>query len=154
MSQVHKSKTEANALQKAHEERRKAKEARRAEQAANVARKKKEKGGPNADGEEGDLDDENLDVDGLSDIGDDPEEALERLRAKKTVKANVEHDEDEDEFEYEDAMGDDEDDEEEDGAWDEDIGAGDVSPEEEEIEESSEDEQRQPPPKKSAKSRR
>ncbi|EIW66588.1 hypothetical protein TREMEDRAFT_74754 [Tremella mesenterica DSM 1558] len=123
---VHKSKTESKALQKAHQERRKIKEARRAEQAANVARKKALQGGEGEDQE--DDGDDDVDVEGLSDV--DPEEALEKIR-------NEQHrmEEDEEEFDYEDGV--DLQVEQDDEDWDDEIGVGEVSSEEE----SSEDEE-------------
>lgn len=146
---VRKSKTETVEQKRDHEERRKIRDVRRAEQAANVARKKAEKDSkkkvkiqdPNgdadadADAEEDDEDDDlgDLDVEGLSDA--DPEEALERVRNRPQKKVE----DDDDEFAYEDAAGEagdsDEDDDVED--WDADQGMSDVSSDHEE---SSEDE--------------
>ncbi|RSH94601.1 hypothetical protein EHS25_004405 [Saitozyma podzolica] len=152
---VTKSKSEASALQKSHTERRKAKDARRAEQAANVARKKAEKAkakgksgeeGEDEDDEDEDEDDEDLDVDGLSE--DDPEEALERRRSPFKIA-----EEDDEEFAYEDAMEDgDEEEDDDDEAWDEDVGVGEVSSEEDE--ESSEDEAPPPTKRPAGKARR
>ncbi|WWD16572.1 hypothetical protein CI109_101000 [Kwoniella shandongensis] len=152
---VHKSKNEANKLQAAHEERRKAKDARRAEQAANVARKKKAAKGKGRAGDDDDedeeSDEEDPDVEGLSDI--DPEEELEAIR-KRQVR--IEGDDDDEDFAYEDGVGAD-DEEDDDDDWDADVRAGDVSSEEEEDEEadeSSEDEAVRPPPKKRAGARK
>ncbi|KAK4687610.1 ribosome biogenesis protein SSF1/2, partial [Tremellales sp. Uapishka_1] len=120
---VHKSKTDAAKQKKSHEEKRAAKDARRAEQAANVARKQKLKGeaveGEEEEGEDG----EDLDVEGLSDH--DPEEDLEEFRRQKAEEGDAEDSEDEDE-----------------GEWGEDVGAGDVSEEEEDESSESEVEQR------------
>ncbi|KAK1927478.1 Brix domain-containing protein [Papiliotrema laurentii] len=164
---VHKSKSEASALQKSHEERRKAKEARRAEQAANVARKKaekeKKKGKGGAAEDEEDEDDEELDVDGLSDYEDvDPEEALNRRRSKKA--AAEDGDDEDEEFEYEDAVGDGEfdgdeevDDDEisdDEGDWDGDVGMGDVSSEDGSGDSSEDEDVRPPPSKKKAGKRK
>ncbi|WWC87805.1 uncharacterized protein L201_002697 [Kwoniella dendrophila CBS 6074] len=165
---VHKSKSEALSMQESHEKRKAAKEARRAEQAANVARKKAEKDAKKTKGkaittttgegdeeEEEDDDDESddeIDVEGLSDI--DPEEELERLRERKlngkNQQNNQDNDDDESEFEYEDRIQDEDD-------WNEDIGAEDVSSDEEQEEtdqrqdssaSEDEDEAPKPPPKK------
>ncbi|WVW80066.1 hypothetical protein I302_102039 [Kwoniella bestiolae CBS 10118] len=161
---VHKSKSEALSMQQSHEQRRAQKEARRAEQAANVARKKAEKAkskgkapaaGEEGENEEGEESDDELDVEGLSDI--DPEEELQRLRESK-VRFNGD-DEDEEDFEYEDRVQA----EEEEDDWNEDVGAGDVSSEEEEEggqdssaseNESEDEERRKPPPKKKRSSGR
>ena len=147
----HKTKAEASRLSKTHAEQRKIRDARRAEQAANVARKKADKAKAKGQGEEvsEEEDNEDVDVEGLS--GDeDPEEALLRRQSRPR-----EAEEDDEEFEYEDRVrnGEDEEDEDvdEDEDWDEDVGAGDVSSEEEEIDESSEDEL--PPAKKPARIR-
>lgn len=131
------SKGQSAAQQRAHDERRRLRDARRAEQAANVARKKAEKA--KAKGEEEDEEEEasDVDVDGLSDV--DPEEALERHRA-----AMAEEDDDDEEFNYEDRGADADDDDE---GWDADAAAGDVSDEEEE----SSDEEDAPPPKRATK---
>ncbi|ORX33629.1 Brix domain-domain-containing protein [Kockovaella imperatae] len=155
----HKTKAEASHLAKVHAEQRKIREARRAEQAANVARKKAEKaktkgkGEPVSEEEEEEMDGHELDVEGLS--GDeDPEEALQRLQRRSRAA-----EEDDDEFEYEDRIagdrqdeGEDDDDEE----WDEDVGADDVSSEGEDLgDESSEEEDDVPhlPAKKSVRLR-
>ena len=115
-------------MQKSHEERRKAKEARRAEQAANVA-KKKAGNGADSDGGEEDPN-EDLDVEGLSD--EDPEEVLERILNRKPVHLQ----EDEAEFEFEDAglggVDTDEVNQEGENDWDEDVDAEEVSSEGEE----------------------
>ncbi|WVF67128.1 hypothetical protein IAT40_001873 [Kwoniella sp. CBS 6097] len=174
---VHKTKADASKLQQSHEERRAAKDARRAEQAANVARKKAEKEkskkgkgkATGEDGEEEEGDDESSeseedhDVEGLSDV--DPEEELERLRERKVrissnKKQNQNDDDDDDEdFSYEDRVRQADQDEDVDD-WDADVGAGDVSSDEEEVDEdrmgeaaeSSESEDEQdlspPPPRK------
>ncbi|WVQ94731.1 hypothetical protein IAU59_001811 [Kwoniella sp. CBS 9459] len=169
---VHKTKADASRLQQSHEERRAAKDARRAEQAANVARKKAEKdknkkGKGKATGEGGDEDgddessesEEDPDVEGLSDV--DPEEELERLRERKVRIANDQDgdddDEDDEDFSYEDRVR--QADEEEDvDDWDADVGAGDASSEEEDEDDEagrigqeadsseSEDEKDLPPP--------
>ncbi|OCF38802.1 ribosome biogenesis protein SSF1/2 [Kwoniella heveanensis CBS 569] len=144
---VHKTKADASRLQQSHEERRAAKDARRAEQAANVARKKAEKennkkGKGKATGDEGDDEslesEEDPDVEGLSDV--DPEEELERIRERKVristskngnADDEKEEDDDDDDFSYEDRVR--KADEEEDvDDWDADVGAGDASSEEEE----------------------
>ena len=124
---MHKSKAEASNLQKSHEQRRKIREVRRAEQAANVERKKSAAGDGSEKDEE---DDSEVDVDGLSDE-QDPEKGLEKIR-----RLHVPQEEgDDEEFAYEDAVprGDEEGDEEgeEDGGWDEDVAVGEVSSAEE-----------------------
>ncbi|KAI9632564.1 Brix domain-containing protein, partial [Dioszegia hungarica] len=153
-----KSKTQANDMKRKHDERRALKDARRAEQAANVARKKaeKEKASKKAGGGDDDDDDDeeeeegdDVDLSGLSDVDVDPDEVLQRRREIKAAKAaggdqgDEEEDED-DEFAYEDAGMEDEDDDDE-GDWDADVGAGEVSEEEEE---ESEDEAPPRPAKK------
>ncbi|CAD6566431.1 MAG: hypothetical protein TREMPRED_002581 [Tremellales sp. Tagirdzhanova-0007] len=124
---VHKSKSEANNLQKSHEQRRKTKETRRAEQAANVERKKSAAGDG---GEKDEEEDSDVDIDGMSDE-EDPEKGLEKIRRHKIPQ---EEDGDE-EFAYEDAVPrgkeDGEAETEEDGAWDEDMAVGEVSSSEE-----------------------
>ncbi|ORY27467.1 putative rRNA binding protein [Naematelia encephala] len=146
---VHKSKAESTALNKSHQERKRAKDARRAEQAANVARKKAEKAskkGEKGEDDEGgeEEDDDDIDVDGLSDV--DPEEALERRRTR--LSQADDGDADEEEFQYEDAAGLQDGEREDDGDWDEDVDAGDVSSGEEQSGESSEDDEPAPPPKR------
>lgn len=147
---VHKSRSESKALQKTHDERRRLKEMRRAEQAANVARKKAEqstavgKDGVDADSAgEAESGEEDLDVDGLSDL--DPEEALERRR---TQSAQIMGDPtDLDDFAYEDAEGDPENsDEEDDEEWNEDAGMGEPSSDEDG--DSSDSEHSEPPIKR------
>ncbi|WVR03835.1 hypothetical protein IAU60_000832 [Kwoniella sp. DSM 27419] len=151
---VHKSKTDASAMQQAHEERRAAKEARRAQQAANVARKKAEKNkgkgrATEEDDEDGDDESEleDPDVEGLSDI--DPEEELQKLRERK-----VQIEEDDEDFSYEDRVR--RADEEEDvDDWDADVGAGDVSSGDEDdgaAQDSSESEGEAPPPPRKKRS--
>lgn len=115
-----------------------------------MARKKAEKGSKaggkladNEDGAEGDESEEDdLDVDGLSDV--DPEEALERRRAQlaQTTTDSAEQDD----FAYEDAEGDSEDIDDDDEGWNEDAGVGEPSSEEEG--ESSDEEDAAPPPKR------
>lgn len=133
-------KGQSAAQQRSHDEKRKLRDARRAEQAANVARKKAEKAkakGEDAEDEEEEEEESDVDVDGLSDI--DPEEALERRRSRL-----AEEEDDEDEFEYEDRGADTDDADE---GWDEDAAAGEVSDEEE----SSDDEAPPPAPKRRVK---
>ncbi|BEI89884.1 uncharacterized protein CcaverHIS019_0212460 [Cutaneotrichosporon cavernicola] len=137
------SKGQNAAQQRAHDERRRLREARRAEQAANVARKKAEKAKAKGEDEEEEEEESDVDVDGLSDM--DPEEALERRRAAAEDDDDEEED-DEDGFDYEDHGADADDDD----GWDADALAGDVSDEEEE-ESSDEDEVRPPPPKRRVK---
>lgn len=134
------SKSQSAAQQREHEEKRKLRDARRAEQAANVARKKAEKAkAKGEDVEEDEADDESEpDVDGLSDV--DPEETLERRRARF-----AEDEDDEEEFDYEDRGATTDDDE----GWDEDAAVGEVSDEEEES--SSDDEAPPPAPKRRVK---
>ena len=110
-----------------HERRRKAKEARRADQAANVARKKAANGGAGV--EQVDGEDVDLDVDGLS-SEEDPEEGLERIRRRKNQPQNDENEG----FEYEDAVADGAEQEgelgegdDENEVWDEDVVLGEVS---------------------------
>lgn len=137
-------KEQESKLQRAHDERKKLKEKRKAEQAANVARKKAEKAAKKGGkAEEDDEDESEPDVDGLSDYGsdEDPEEALQRRRARF---AEEDEDEDDDEFDYEDRAADEDEDLDN---WDEDVAAGDVS-DEEESDDESEDEA--PPSKKRA----
>lgn len=129
------SKGQSAAQQRAHDAKRKLRDARRAEQAANVARKKAEKAkAKGEDVEAEDEEDNDVDVDGLSDV--DPEEELERIRARQAQ----EDEDNDDEFDYEDRGADTDDADE---GWDEDAAAGEVSDEEEE---SSDDEAPAPPP--------
>ncbi|BEI82086.1 hypothetical protein CcaverHIS002_0212460 [Cutaneotrichosporon cavernicola] len=125
------SKGQNAAQQRAHDERRRLREARRAEQAANVARKKAEKAKAKGEDEEEEEEESDVDVDGLSDM--DPEEALERRRAAAEDDDDEEED-DEDGFDYEDHGADADDDD----GWDADALAGD-------------DEVRPPPPKRRVK---
>lgn len=137
---VRKSKAETAEQKKEHEERRKIRDKRRAEQTANVERKKAEKeqkkqkkkvkiqgDGDEADAESDEDDEEedlDVDVEGLSDA--DPEEALERIRNRPTKQRK----EDDDEFAYEDAVlgsGSEEEDDDDADDWDMDQDMGDVS---------------------------
>ncbi|WRT65619.1 uncharacterized protein IL334_002564 [Kwoniella shivajii] len=170
---VQKSKSEAVSMQESHEQRRAAKDARRAEQAANVARKKAEKtkSKPKRKSAEGEDDEEegedeessegDLDVEGLSDI--DPEEELQRLRDRKVNfkgqnqagDDDYDDEDEDDDFEYEDRVN--QADQQEDiDDWDADVGAADVSSEEDEEEqggnESSESEGEAPPPPRKKRS--
>ncbi|WVN85761.1 uncharacterized protein L203_100912 [Cryptococcus depauperatus CBS 7841] len=135
---VHKSDNEVKRQKKTYEEKMKLKEARRAEQAANVARKKASKTkerGKTAEEDESDEDKDDINVEGLSDI--DPEEELERLRQRKVGFVEPEDDED---FEYEDRGADVDGDD-----WAEDVDAGEgVLTSEDE----SSDDDIQPPAKK------
>ena len=146
-SAEHKSKAEASRLKVTHDEQRRLRDARRAEQAANVARKKAN-GETKNDDEEEEEDMDDVDVEGLS-VDEDPEETLERIRNRKTEEVD-----DAEEFEYEDRAGQDEESDEED--WDEDVGADDVSSDEQDEEAddvSSEEDEIKPPQKKSVKLR-